>query len=111
MPRTKTIAAPVLPRDHLIWADELGLRTVTYLDQAVEVEGGRRCWLPRDLIALDGSCCVLWRPANREYDFDGWEPEHRRQFGGRYRDITSALHWIERAKAIKAGTETDFRGC
>jgi hypothetical protein len=99
-----------LPRDHLIWAQDLGLRTVTYLNKSIEVEGGRKCWLPRDLIAMDGSCCVIWQPADREYNFDGWRPEHTGMFGGRYRTITSAFAWIERAKAVRAGTESNFLG-
>lgn len=98
------------PRNHLLWADKLGLRTITYLNQSVETDDGRRCWLPKDLIALDGASCVLWRPADREYDFDGWQPEHTGMFGGRYRTIGQALAWLERAAAIRAGVETDFRG-
>lgn len=109
MARTATKPAP-LPRDHLIWSDDLGLRTVTYLNESVQTDANRRAWLPRDLIAMDGSACIIHRPADREYSFDGWQPEHSGMFGGRYRTIQGALAWLERAQAVRAGTANNFLG-
>ncbi len=65
---------------------------------------------PRDLIALDGSCCILWRPADRTYNFDRWEPEFSGWFGGPCRALESAFIWLDRARDIRDGKASDFRG-
>ena len=101
---------PALPASHLQRIEALGLRTIAYLDYAIECASGVKEWAPRDIIGADGKTAVLYREMDRNYGFSGWEPWHDGMFGGRYRDIHSALAWIERAIDIRAGRETDFLG-
>ena len=110
-PRKRTAPAPQFPESHGMWAQALGLRAICYLNTAREVryEGGTRSeWLPRDLVGRDGLSVVIYHKADDHYAIDGWEPWHDGMHGGRNVDILSALAWIERAKAIRAGTAKDF---
>ena len=113
-PRKRPAPTPELPESHLERADALGFRTISYLNTAREVRytyGTRSEWLPRDLIAKDGLSSVIYRKAgDGDYAIDGWEPEHDGMHGGRRADILSALAWVERARAVRAGTAKDFFG-
>lgn len=112
----KSFDFDALPRpSHLARIDKLGLRTVSYLNKFVPCRVGddetRNEWLPRDIIGLDGKTLIVWREIDRDYSIAGWVPWHDDMFGGRYPSIHSALNWVERAIAIRAGTAKDFLGC
>jgi hypothetical protein len=65
--------------------------------------------IPKDTIGTDGKTAILWRDGgDGNYSIDGWEPWHAGMFGGRYEHMASALGWLERARAIRAGTATTF---
>lgn len=103
-----------LPASHLIRADELGLRAVSYLNvsRRVHFSDGeqREEWLPRDLVGGDGKTLIVWRHLDGSYAIPGWEPWHDGMFGGRYADILNALAWVERARDVRAGRAKDFLG-
>lgn len=107
--KVKTLA-DTRPADFLAIADELGLRCVCYLNEAVECLDGTCRWLPRDLIGVDGKTLVIFRHADRDYAIDGWAPWHDGMFGGRYNSISAALNWVRIAKGVRAGTIQDFMG-
>lgn len=113
--RRRKVETPQLPPSHLIRAQELGLREISFQNKAVEVQIApgetRREWLPQDLIGLDGKTVIIYRLANDgNYSIDGWEPWHDGMWGGRRENIHNALAWVERAKAVRAGTAKDFLG-
>ena len=103
-----------LPSAHLIRAQELGLREVSFLRDSVKVDLGdgttRNEWLPRDLIGTDGKSLIIFRSADETYSIDGYEPWHDGMWGGRKASIHSALHWVETAIGVRAGTIKDFLG-
>lgn len=107
------MAAP-LTSSHLVRCDAMNLRIVTFLPKAVTVRladgSERREWLPRDIVGRDGMSLIVHRPADANYNFDGWQPEHDGMFGGRSRDIHGALNWLQRAIDVRAGRASDFRG-
>ncbi len=111
MRQSKTLPSP-LPESHLRRAQALGLRAVCYLNTSREVADGSREWLPRDLIGDDARSLIVWRPAGEDsgYGVAGYHPWHDGMFGGCYPEIHNALAWIERAKAVRAGTARDFLG-
>lgn len=88
--------------------EALGLRVVTYTNQAtLPGEDGRRFWIPRDCVALDGGAGIFWRISEGgrrdvpgcTYSIDGWEPwadgPQGTMHGGRYETFESALAWME----------------
>lgn len=84
----------------------LGLREVSYLNIAVD-----GWWVPRDIIGTDGKTLIIYRlSSDGEYSINGWETWHDGMFGGRYESIYSALAWVAKAKEVRAGVATDFRG-
>lgn len=112
------ITEDVLDRCH-----RLGLRVITYTNKATEpvVDGGRRCWIPRDCIAEDAKGGITFRISEGDrrdcpgatYRFDGWEPwaDGRiggAMFGGRYERFESALAWYEHALKIRSGEASHF---
>jgi hypothetical protein len=103
----------VTKTDHARLAD-LGLTVISYQNVATAPdENGGTYWLPRDIIGRDGKTLIRWYEAGdsgNTYASHGWEPWHDGMFGGHYESLSSALAWVERARAIRAGTATDFRG-
>lgn len=110
MTARRKIKVDLRPGNFLAEAEDLGLRTVSYLHEAVECNDGEHRWLPRDLVGTDGKSLIVYREADREYSIDGWCPWHDGMFGGRYRNFESALNWVRTAKGVRAGTIRDFRG-
>jgi hypothetical protein len=99
--------APIVTLDDLTLLGTMNLRVMCFRREVVGNVG-----VPKDLIGLDGTTAILWRSKNDpNYDFDGWEPWHDGMSGGRKRTLASALHWVQRARDVRAGKATDFRGC
>lgn len=90
--------------------EALKLRIVSYQERHITVDGGN-WWIPRDVIGRDGKTLILWRKTEEAgYAVDGWHPWHDGMFGGCYATFDAALAWVRRAREIRAGTATDFRG-
>ena len=86
----------------------MNLRVMSYQTVA---EGGY--WLPRDIIGADGKTAILWRAAGEgpvAYAVDGWHPWHDGMFGGCCAHLASALAWVQRARDVRAGKASSFRG-
>lgn len=72
-------------------------------------DGDMLLGVPRDIVGTDGKTAILWRDGgDGNYSIDGWEPWHAGMSGGRCEHMASALGWLERARAIRAGTATTF---
>ena len=112
MRKPKVAPPPPLPASHLRRAQALKLRAACYRNEARKVADGGEEWLPRDLIGEDAKTLIIWRPAGPDsgYDVAGYHPWHDGMFGGCYPEIHNALAWVERARAVRAGTEKDFMG-
>jgi len=102
--------APYVPGNFQTQITALGLRATCYLNVSVICDDGANLWLPRDLIGDDGKTLIIYRPADSSYSIDGWEPWHDGMFGGRRDRIGNVLAWVARAKAVRAGTASNFRG-
>jgi len=99
--------APIVTRDDLTLLGMMNLRVMCFRPETVGNVG-----VPRDIIGLDGNTAILWRSASESrYEFDGWAPWHDGMNGGHRKTLASALHWVQRARDIRAGSATDFRGC
>lgn len=97
---------PIVTRDDLTLLGTMNLRVVCFRREVVGNVG-----VPKDIIGQDGATAILWRSRNDpNYDFDGWEPWHDGMIGGRYKLLASALSWVQRARDVRAGKATDFRG-
>ena len=90
--------------------EALGLRVVSYTNFTVLRPSGG-CWVPRDMLGTDGKSLIIYHYADKDYAIDGWSTWHDGMFGGRYFSLGGALSWLERAIAVRAGREKDFRGC
>ena len=99
--------APIVTRDDMTRLDAMDIRVMVYRREVVGTIG-----VPKDMIGRDGVTAILWRSKDDpNYDFDGWEPWHDGMAGGRYKMLASALSWVQRARDVRAGKATDFRGC
>lgn len=100
-----------LSPDFQIVIDEMELTVTCYLDEAIEVTGGRQLWLPADLIGKDGKTLITYRHVGdkrNSYSASGWFPYHDHMHGGMHTTIHAALAWVQRARDIRAGRADHF---
>ena len=103
---------PIVTRDDLTLLGMMNLRVMCFRHEVVGTPSVGYVGVPKDIIGLDGNTAILWRSASESrYEFDGWDPWHDGMAGGHKKTLASALHWVQRARDIRAGTATDFRGC
>lgn len=119
MKRSGSIKKPAAVEPAFTGADHdtlkaLGLCVISYQRETTLPDAeGRRWWLPRDIIGTDGKTLIRWYEpgdSGAAYATAGWEPWHDGMFGGLSERLVSALAWVQRARAVRAGTATDFRG-
>lgn len=90
-------ATPALPSSHLEAIDAAGFEVLRYSNRSIRCgcsDGTERNeWLPEDLVHWEKRLFIRYVTGGN-YSFDGWEPQRGHQFGGRYRDVQSALAWF-----------------
>ena len=103
---------PVVTPEDIQRTQDMGLTVMSYLDAStLPGADGRSYWYPRILAAPD-LALIIWVPDDEgNYNFCGWEPQlGPHTFGGRRERLSSALAWVQRARDVRDGKVSDFRG-
>lgn len=108
---TAPIERPIYTAADLDTYRAMNLTVMSYQNRAIPVYDEQSHWLPQHLMGAD-LALVLWCPAGTgNYNIDGWQPQLGPfTHGGRYPCLASALAWVQRARDVRDGKHSDFRG-